>query len=103
MIHQIVYAYMSDALALGWQSDGSAGKPKQMNPWKEVKKVLENTGDTIIWIITLDQSAKFIPKIEAEGLDKFLVVDHRKFAGSSNRNYPTYGRRLRVFIMKGIK
>lgn len=75
-----------------------------INPWVGIQEMMEGTGDHLIWIITKLQKQKFLDMMKKYDLEKYLVVDHSKDpSGTTNRNYPEDPRRLKVFIMKGVK
>jgi hypothetical protein len=93
-MHEAANIYTS-----GWGS-----KTKTVNAWEAVRKCLQGTSDHIVWVVTNEQKANFLKMIQKYDLEKYLVVDQRgDEEGTTNRNYPDMGRRLRTFIMKGEK
>lgn len=73
-----------------------------VNEWQLIKDVLENTGDTFIYIITSVQLYNWLHTIKEQGLEKYLIVDERN-GGTTNRNNMADDRRLKVFVFKGAK
>lgn len=106
MIHTVVFTYANEQFYLSGGPYDKPGSPKKVaNTWLAVKKVLENTGDHILWIVTNEQLTGFKNMLEKYDLNKFVVVGHRDImtTGTTNRNYMDRPRRLKVFIMKGVK
>ena len=106
MIHTVVYTYAHEGLIVSGGPYGKPGGPTvKINTWLAVRKVLENTGDHILWVVTTEQLPGFLDMVKKYNLDKYIVVGHRDImnSGTTNRNYPDRGRRLKVFIMKGKK
>ena len=106
MIYHVVFASMNERLAKNspYNDYGTPQKVEFTNSWKVVQKVLEGTGDTLIWTVTTEQQPAFEVKLKHYGLEKYLVAAHRKEGeGTTNRNYMDKPRRLKVYIMKEAK
>lgn len=73
-----------------------------IRPWEALKKVLENTGDHVVFVVTKAQMDPFLECVKKCNLEQYLVVrQDGPTDGTRNSNYPNDPRRLRHFIFKG--
>lgn len=97
-------------------------KPILVNHWRIIQKVLAESGDLLVWVVTRKQMPDFMEKIKKYDLEKYLVMKQDKYTplvynqrtdrydhpgpdaeGITNHNYPQDHRKLKLFIMKGVK
>lgn len=96
--------------------------PDKINHWLFIQKILAESGDLLVWVVTRKQMPDFMAKIKKYDLEKYLILKQDKYTplvynrntdrydhpapdaeGITNHNYPTDPRKLKLFIMKGAK
>lgn len=119
MIRHCTYQYTYESFSVAF------GEKQSINYWALYKKCLEESDDTLIWVVTRKQLPGFMRMVQKYDLEKYLIVNHhhpesrivedkdeygdcvtRIFGpeiGITNHNYRGDAMRLKLFVMKGAK